>query len=517
MTLNKKLFIENAHIFTAVLLIIQPILDIISFWFAEWNLPSFITLILRLGVLAITVLYAFLITDSKKIYYVTIGAIVVIYACHLIACLQFGIRDIVGDFSNYIRVVQTPLTAISLITLLKQNKDSYEGLAKGLSIAFLIMLLVMLISTLTGTDPHTYKDGKGVLGWFNNTNSQSSNLCVLLPISLGWQLASDKFRTLRNQIIFWLTCCSGLLAMYVFCTRLAYLGIIATTVGLALTLLIIRRRDWWVSVALLALSALFVVLIPVSPMMRHINNDYEYLNETVQKWADGKIENKDELDKLNKEAENKKDDETEAEETEPGETKPEEELSLEEINAQRVKALESLYRWKVPDFVDRFGLEETVEMYNYTNDVNVFSDLRAKKIMFGKMLMEESPFTSRLFGLELSRFTEGENIYDVENDFHGIYFLYGWLGLIAYIGFVLYFIYLILKALLKDAKKYFTVEAAGFGIAFLVCLAHAYTTAGVLRRPNASVFLAATMAGIYYLVCIRGDIDPKIKIKRSKR
>ena len=40
----------------------------------------------------------------------------------------------------------------------------------------------------------------------------------------------------------------------------------------------------------------------------------------------------------------------------------------------------------------------------------------------------------------------------------------------------------------------FTLEAAGCGAALLCSLAHAYFTAGVLRRPNATFYLAAVLA-----------------------
>ena len=43
-----------------------------------------------------------------------------------------------------------------------------------------------------------------------------------------------------------------------------------------------------------------------------------------------------------------------------------------------------------------------------------------------------------------------------------------------------------LQSLIKDFRKYFTVEAGAFGIALCLCLVYAYFTAGVLRRPNAS-------------------------------
>ena len=45
--------------------------------------------------------------------------------------------------------------------------------------------------------------------------------------------------------------------------------------------------------------------------------------------------------------------------------------------------------------------------------------------MFCSLLMDEEPFTSRLFGLERDKMVYKGEMYDVENDFHGIYFLYG--------------------------------------------------------------------------------------------
>ena len=99
--------------------------------------------------------------------------------------------------------------------------------------------------------------------------------------------------------------------------------------------------------------------------------------------------------------------------------------------------------------------------------------------------------------------TYAGNIYDVENDFHGVFYLYGYFGLIFFILFVGYFVYLILKVLIRDFKKYFTWEAAAFGMAFCIALIYAYNTAGVLRRPNSSFYLSVLLAVIYYLTTIR--------------
>ena len=70
-------------------------------------------------------------------------------------------------------------------------------------------------------------------------------------------------------------------------------------------------------------------------------------------------------------------------------------------------------------------------------------------------------------------------------------------------GFLLYFIGLIGYALIKNAKKYYTTEAGAWGVALVMALLHAYTTAGILRRPNASIYLSIVLAVIFYLVMLR--------------
>ena len=57
----------------------------------------------------------------------------------------------------------------------------------------------------------------------------------------------------------------------------------------------------------------------------------------------------------------------------------------------------------------------------------------------------------------------------------------------------------IAAALLRDFRTTFTLEAAGCGIALCCALAHAYFTAGVLRRPNVTFYLAVLLAVSYGL------------------
>ena len=91
----------------------------------------------------------------------------------------------------------------------------------------------------------------------------------------------------------------------------------------------------------------------------------------------------------------------------------------------------------------------------------------------------------------------------MENDFRGVMYLSGYAGLAALALFFLFFLFLIIRALLKNPKQYFSVDAGACGIALCMGLVHAYATAGVLRRPNATIYLSLILAMIWFLVCER--------------
>ncbi len=484
------------------LFVIQPLMDTLSYWTQEWGVSSLFTLGIRFGVLFLTVLFGFLLSDRKWIYYTAAGVFLFLGVGHVFACLQVGYQAPFADLANYIRVIQMPLTVICLITFLRRNEMSFDAMQLGLTLALLLTLAVEIISVITGTDPSTYSDGTGILGWFGNTNSQSSNLCVLVPIALAWLLTRKKW----NPWLFWLTAIVGFTALYYFATRSAYLGIFAIGLGLSVSILLVRRKDWKVAVGLLALVAVFTGLLPTSPMMTHLK-----VNNGVQAERQGNINQQigENLDKvstiIHKGPGKTHQNSTEEPDEKQGMTEEERKFLIQELTP--------IYEFYVKDFVQIFGAEKTMEIFHYTIDIHDFSSVREKKLLFAQLLMNDSPLSAKFFGLNLARFTVNDNIYDVENDFHGIYYLYGAVGLGALLLFLLYFLYLIVWALIKNFKRYYTLEAASYGIALLLCLFHAYFTAGVLRRPNASIFLSAILAGIYYLVRLRQYPDAALSTK----
>lgn len=471
--------IDKLPLLAFLLFALQIPMDVLSFWMGKMGMSNLITLALRMGMLGVTLLAGFLATRNKKVWWITAGVLGMITVGHLWAVYDYGCASIFTDVTNLIRVVQMPLLAICLICFIKENERCYDAMKWGLAVCLWLTFVVQILAVVTGTEPHTYKDGTGYIGWFNNTNSQSSNLSMLAPITIA--LALKKWSMKGWQ--FWATLICSAVSMFFLSTRLAYLGLVVTMAGLGVSLLILNWKDWKRALVFFLIAVLFLGLIPVSPMVTH-QNAYESVQVNRQEGID----------------ESMKETEPPAEE---GTTEATEPPTEEELLAQKIEKLRWIYEFYIPDFVEIFGLERTMEMFNYTSNIYELTMLRPKKLKFAQMLMDDSPFSAQLFGVELSRFTVGNNIYDVENDLHGIYYLYGLVGLVAMVAFLLYFIGLIVWAVLKKFTRYFTWDAAGWGIAFVLVLPHIYCTAGVLRRPSASIYLSAALAAIYYLVKLK--------------
>ena len=162
-------------------------------------------------------------------------------------------------------------------------------------------------------------------------------------------------------------------------------------------------------------------------------------------------------------------------------------------------SLDELYAQYLPNLTDRFGVDAVEEAFDYTRDVSVIGDLRVGKLVFCRLAMSELPFVSRLFGFELATTVYQENIFDVENDYPGIYYLYGIVGLVLLFIFILAFAWRVLKRSIQDPEKHLTMSLFGYVLAAALLLGNALFTASVLRRPNASFYLALTLAVLWYL------------------
>lgn len=123
---------DSLPCFVFCLFVLQPVMDILSFWVAALAVSNTFTLLLRFLVLGVTLLLGFFLSDRKKIYWIAAAVCLFIGLGHMFAAGQFGYQNIVSDLTNYIRVLQMPLTALCLITFLRQNEKSYDAMKWGI-------------------------------------------------------------------------------------------------------------------------------------------------------------------------------------------------------------------------------------------------------------------------------------------------------------------------------------------------------------------------------------------------
>lgn len=448
------------------LICIQPLMDVLSYWLNAMDSGNELTLFIRFGLLAMTIIWGFLHSRRKKTYIALAVCSVVFLAAHIFACLQAGYAEPFADLTNQIRILVLPWTTLSFITFLEQEPMALTTVRNGFMVSFLLILMVEILSTLTGTDPHTYANkGIGVCGWFYFPNCQSAILTMLIPVVMFYLL--DR----KGGIWFTLlvsTVCFG--TLFLFATRLAYLGLVV--IGLVLGIGFLFKSARAQGLVVLAVMVVFGALYPVSPMVKNqelMSQNYE----NRQVWID-------------------------------------EQLALSE-GQDELTRLEPIYEEYLPGLVEHFGLERTVQAYNGRTDRNI-ADVRAAKLTYSKLLLEDSPFSAKLFGMEISRWVTSFGSYDVENDLHGIFFLCGGLGLAAMLAFLVLFFLRAALYLLRNPRMLLSTHILAWGTAAILCAAHIYATAGVLRRPNANFYLAVCLAVIWSLTRDWRERAPELQL-----
>ena len=79
------------------------------------------------------------------------------------------------------------------------------------------------------------------------------------------------------------------------------------------------------------------------------------------------------------------------------------------------------------------------------------------------------------------------------------------MGFGAYLGFLLYFVVLIIRRLFRNFKTAFTPDNFILLITFALLVGLAQFSGSVLRRPNVSVYMSLVMGLIYYQTVVKPD------------
>lgn len=148
-----------------ILFAAQPVMDILSFWQEKLGMGSSLSLLLRMLVLAATALAGYLLSGRRRYYWYLAAVCAGFFVLHAAACGIAGYVSPFADLTNYACVIQIPLFTFCFISFLRADPRVFRWIKTGFFLSFGLITVVVLLSVVTGTNPHTYEDTQsGVLG-----------------------------------------------------------------------------------------------------------------------------------------------------------------------------------------------------------------------------------------------------------------------------------------------------------------------------------------------------------------
>lgn len=474
---ENNFFLKRCRLLTVIVFVLQPVLDVMSYWFTELGISGAITSGLRLVLLFAVFIFGYSLSKKRKAYWFLAGVLLILAGGHIISCSVAGYQNPVEDLSEVLRVFSMPLTALPAASIAASGEEGRKGIRIGLTADLGLIIVIEILATLTGTDPHTYANkGIGVLGWFNWTNTESAILSILVCLVIGLVLSrfSDRLWLLA------LAGLSGFLLLYLNATRLAYFSIFAIAFCMAAALII---NDGWgnlkKALVLVFCAAIFLALYGESPML-----------ENRVKLGSNELAKQEEMIEIVEEAG----------------------YDASSLRCEDTAVLEKVYAKYLQAHIDRFGIERTAKAMDYSISVYEVGNARVAKSVFCKLAMEEHGILSRIFGMELADMRQYTNVYDYDSgswhyetkaldeeyDLRGVYRLLGIAGAAVWIVMIFGAGALLCIRILKSLKKPGSEMLISTGIAWCIAAVFAVGTNSLLRHVDGCFYMGLVVGLALY-------------------
>lgn len=472
-----KKFIQNyIDYFLIGLLILQPLLDVLSFFMIQ-NEFTILTTVIRAVILFLVSLTGFILSDQKRKYVLLYVVLAAFWIIHVVNCMRYGYMDPWLDLGEYLKLIQLPLWFFSFVTIFKQNEYLQSLTENLMALNFCIIIGIILLSFITRNPVYTYDYPDrgvqlGLLGWFGVANAQSAIIAILVPWVILWGMRK------RNLLIISICTLAGISLLYFTGTRLTYYA--AIIICLAFIVLIIANNELLIYCApfLLALILLFALkgLSPMAQRQALTADSYAvYQEKTDIVMGDDKDFVYDKNEKIS-------------------------DSVMEKVE----KVYSDVYSGKgiygntlLGDLIDRFGIEKVMEVYDYSIEPEVLYNVRTKRLKCVELIFSEKDILARLFGFEYKETYINNVIFDPENDFPAVFAFYGIVGGGLYLALIAYILFICLRELVFDFPGFLSLELGTAAMTFVLALGAAQFSGQVLRKPSVVIYIAISAAIIY--------------------
>lgn len=522
----KEAVSKRLSLLVFILIVMQPLLDVLSFFLGEMGSNALSTL-LRFGLLAAVALLGFIVSGKKRLYIVFYAAAGVFWLLHMANCFRIGYQSMVQDAANFLRIISFLVFTLSLITFFRQGRQVRRAILLGFGVNFCLFWLFTLLPWALGMPQYTYdKLFVGMMGWFSIPNAQSTIIVLTAPFAIYWAYHTRKYP------LFLVMCLLCFSMMFVTGTKLTFYSIFIIAGAYAfLFALQMGKSCLRYALPLLGVMVLVFAFRHQSPMdLREQMSAYsrdiydQRVEQSLQKNGGDKKALEEAQKQAQKQAQSGSKDKNKKKAAVPQRT-------MEEIHKGLfyVYTDSETYGDFFKDMNERFGVYRVMGAYSYSTSSGVLSDFRVMKSLFSQLVWEEKDFATHLLGYEYSEVLVGDTIYDLENDFPAIYYFFGYIGSSLYMLVFVYIAFVVLRAFFMDEaqsfrdapfphgagwkekclwglkgfwqglKQFLTVETGAAGMSFLLAVIAAQISGYVLRRPNVTIYFAVSAAYLVHL------------------
>lgn len=439
----------------------QPVLDVIAYFTFDENVTIF-TFIIRTVYFIFTVVYTFIISNNKKQYFASLLPFGIFCLAHLINSYRTCPQGMFNDIRYMACVMQFPILTIAFSDYLKKKPHQSFLIEKGINVAYIIIFVSVLVSVITNTYEKTYFEGFGITGWFTSANTQSMILCILSPIFLYYNTKKKEFTyALSLVIVYFLLYFNG--------TKSCYYTLIFVLIAISYILFTKAGKNKYKLILTICVLSASLLLYDYSYTRMRSNQ------LTISKNSDSNV--------------------TEI---------------IQRGNLTKEEAISVLKTTSFKKPINDFGEDKVYELMKNKMNINHIYDDRELKKVYGRIIFDNSDFITKLVGYSHQEITNYG--YDVENDFTGIFYYYGYIGFSLYIGFILYFAYKGIKTMLIKPVKVVSSRFVMFTFTILLGLFAAEQTGALIRKPNSNIYFALFFA-IFNLYISTSLSNENIKIE----
>lgn len=461
-------FLKNNWLFC--LIAAQPVLDVLAFFTRNSAVTP--AGIIRLVIVFVLPVWLFFTMEDKKRLVIPLSVIALYCAAHIINLFRIGYISFTADTRYLISVVQMPVLALCFLLVIRDGRMRDQAL-QGAFAAAALYALFLFLSVITDSYTFTYYlTDIGVSGWIISSNCCANSIILisLCCFAMYYAISTDK------KLLSWLVPPLAVFLLVLNGTQACYLtafGLPAAYLAYFLLEPLFRgtKLRWKPIVLFCAILAVMAATVSYAPNTR---------NDKAESLAASKhqIRARLELERTGRKTEETDQTETEQEKV--------------------YKIYRMCLNYNAAALLRDFGYDRVMEKYNYSTDTDYLSDSRRMKRVYAALSFEDCDTATKLLGFETTWMYKEDDILDLENDWHAIFYYYGYIGFALYAAFLLYFVFLIARALLRDLRANYTPLNFTLLLTLALQLGLAHFSGQILRRPNVSIYLSIILALIYY-------------------